>query len=105
MSARRLERDRVYGEFLSPEGHPMVVKATKQGVRAHVLLNHTEGPVVAEILDPVDPASRTIRFRPLWQTNRSRWKDTVTKSASEVLDDALAADTEMSSVIDGQKQE
>ncbi len=83
----------------------MVVKATKHGVRAHVLLNHSEGPVVAEILNPVDPVGRAVRFRPLWQRNHRRWKDSVAVSASAVLDGVIAADSEVTPGIDGREKE
>lgn len=87
----RLERDRVYGQFASPEGHSMVVKATNRGIRAQVLLNHAEGPVIAEIHNPLEPQNRTVKFRPLWQRNSRRWKDSVSSSAGAVLDRVVTA--------------
>lgn len=69
----------------------MIVRATRQGIRARVLLNHEDGPVIAEIIDPTDLEGRTIRFRPLWSRNHRTWKDAVADSARRVLDDVLTS--------------
>lgn len=76
----------------------MVVQTTERGARAQVLLNHEEGPVVAEVLNPADPECRTVKFRPLWQPNHPTWKDSVARSAIDVLDADLAASTEGSAM-------
>lgn len=72
----------------------MVVQTTRRGDRAQVLLNHEEGPVVAEILNPADPECRTVKFSSLWQHNQRTWKDSVVRSANDVLDADLAAEAE-----------
>lgn len=71
----------------------MVVQTNRRGDRAQVLLNHEEGLVVAEILNPDDPPCRTVKFSPLWRHNHRDWKDAVARSANSVLDADRAAET------------
>jgi hypothetical protein len=82
----------VYGEFVNANGTVFVLVAGRSGQRMNLCLHHDEGPQIAVICNPTDPAERFIRWQGrLWSSNPASWKQEVKRLAFAAVEAALAA--------------
>ncbi|MEU6246611.1 hypothetical protein [Glycomyces sp. NPDC047010] len=82
-----LEPNQVYGGFVNANGTAFVLRASASGRRMEVRLHHDEGPQIAVVCNPTDPAARFIRWQGrLWSSNPATWKEEVKRLAFSSLD-------------------
>ena len=87
-----LEPGKVYGAFVSSTGTTFVLRASAGGHRVGVRLHHGDGPEIAVVCLPLDPAQRLIRWQGLlWSSNPSEWKQEVKELAFGTIDRVLCA--------------
>ncbi|MCH7231111.1 hypothetical protein L0U85_09630 [Glycomyces sp. L485] len=87
-----LEPGKVYGTFANASGATFVLRASAGGHRVGVRLHHDEGPEIAVVCLPLDPAQRLIRWQGLlWSSNTNEWKQEVKDLAFGTIDRVLRA--------------
>lgn len=85
-----LEPGRVYGSFGNTSGAVFVLRASAGGHRVGIRLHHDEGPEIAVVCLPLNPAARLIRWQGLlWSSNPAEWRQEVKGLAFAAIDHVL----------------
>jgi hypothetical protein len=85
-----LEPGKVYGSFANASGSTFALRASAGGHRVGIRLHHDEGPEIAVVCLPLDPAARLLRWQGLlWSSNPAEWRQEVKDLAFAAIDRVL----------------